>query len=124
MSHAIFDWPNTLTVLPWCKVFHQFTEKCTIGTLMTPMMARKPAARAPWRRSSNAWYRPITPRYRNSSTSSEVSRASQVHHVPHIGLPHTEQVTRVRKVNAAPIGADGIAPTSASFERKRAAYGK
>src|SRR5487761_2031603 len=64
-----------------------------------------------------AWYRPITPKYRNSNTSSEVRRASQVHQVPQVGLPQIEPVTKVIKVNAAPIGALAIASTSDNFIR-------
>ena len=50
--------------------------------------------------------------------SSEVSRASQTQYVPHIGLPHSEPVTRARKVNDAPTGALATATTSASFIRQ------
>jgi len=35
-------------------VFHQFTEKCTIGMLMMPINARNDAARAALRLSSIA----------------------------------------------------------------------
>ena len=35
----------------------------------------------------------------------EVSLASQTHHVPHIGLPQIEPVTRVSRANKAPTGA-------------------
>ena len=50
--------------------------------------------------------------------SSEVSRASHTQYVPHIGLPHSEPVTRARNVNEAPTGALAIATTSASFIRQ------
>ena len=40
-----------------------------------------------------------------NSTSTEVSRASHTHQVPHIGLPQSEPVTSATKVKAAPIGA-------------------
>ncbi len=48
------------------------------------------------------------------STSTEVSRASHTHHVPHIGLPQSEPVTNASKVNAAPIGSAARTETSAS----------
>ena len=50
--------------------------------------------------------------------SSEVSRASQTHQVPHMGLPHRDPVTRARKVYAAPTGALARATASASFMRQ------
>ena len=43
----------------------------------------------------------------------DVSRASQTHQVPHIGLPQIAPVTRDTKVNAAPRGAATRAETSA-----------
>src|SRR6056297_2397424 len=88
-----------------------------IGTLTTPTIARMPAARAAVRRSSMAAYSAITPRYRNSRISSEVSRASHTHQVPHMGLPHREPVASARNVNDAPMGALEMATTSASFMR-------
>lgn len=47
----------------------------------------------------------MTPAYRNSSTSSEVRRASQIHQVPHIGLPHAAPLTSATVVQTAPTGA-------------------
>ena len=84
-------------------------------------MASRPAARAALRRSSMAWYRPITPRYRNSSTSWLVRRGSQSHQVPHIGLPQMLPVARVITVKAAPIGAQAIARISHSLIRHTSA---
>ena len=49
--------------------------------------------------------------------SSEVSRASHTHQVPHMGLPHSEPVTSVSAVKAAPSGAQHLASMSASFMR-------
>src|SRR5688572_6349335 len=80
-------------------------------------MARKPAARAAERRSSIALYKPITPRYMKSRINSVVRRGSQSHHVPHIGLPQIDPVSRVMRVNAAPIGAQAIARISHSLIR-------
>ena len=48
------------------------------------------------------------------STRTEVSRASQTHQVPHIGLPHSEPVTRQMKVKPAPRGAAAFCAASAS----------
>src|SRR3546814_5901554 len=84
-------------------------------------MANRPAARAAARRSSMAWYRPMMPRYRNSRINSVVRRGSQSHHVPHIGLPQIEPVSRVIRVNAAPIGAQAIARISHSLIRQTSA---
>ena len=50
--------------------------------------------------------------------SSEVSRASQTHHVPHIGFPQREPVTRAMKVKAAPMGALALAIASATLIRQ------
>ena len=47
-----------------------------------------------------------------------MSRASQTHQVPHIGLPQMEPVTSARKVNHAPIGALLMATISASLMRQ------
>ena len=43
----------------------------------------------------------------------EVSLASQTHHVPHIGLPQIEPVTRVSRANKAPTGAMDLDKISA-----------
>ena len=47
--------------------------------------------------------------YKNSSTSSEVRRASQTHHAPQVGLPHSAPVHNARKVISAPVGASAQA---------------
>ncbi|MNR30192.1 hypothetical protein D3C85_1476330 [compost metagenome] len=47
----------------------------------------------------------MKPRYRKSRISSEVSRASQTHQAPQVGLPHRAPVHKVRKVKSAPVGA-------------------
>ena len=52
------------------------------------------------------------------STRTEVSRASHTHHVPHIGLPQSEPVTRQMKVNPAPSGAAAFCAASASGWRQ------
>ena len=44
-----------------------------------------------------------------------MSLASQTHHVPHIGLPHMEPVTSVKKVKSAPIFAEDIDKISKIF---------
>ena len=40
--------------------------------------------------------------YIKNNINSEVSLASQTHHVPHIGLPHIDPVTKARNVKSAP----------------------
>ena len=92
-----------------------------IGRLINPINTRNPAARAARRGSSIAAFSAITPKYRNSNTSSEVRRGSQSHQVPHIGRPQIEPVARVITVNAAPIGAQAIASTSHSLIRQTSA---
>ena len=47
----------------------------------------------------------------------EVTRASQAHQVPQVGLPHTAPVTRARAVKEAPMGAAASSTISASFMR-------
>ncbi|MNT77329.1 hypothetical protein D3C72_2164310 [compost metagenome] len=64
--------------------------------------------------SSMARLSAISPRYIRNSTKTDVSRASQTHQAPHIGLPQSEPVTSARKVKQAPIGAAARDDTSAS----------
>ena len=64
---------------------------------------------------------PMTPRYRNSRTNSEVRRASQVHQVPHIGLPQIAPVSSVTAVNMAPTGALVMARISEILMRQTTA---
>ena len=47
--------------------------------------------------SSIARLSAMSPRYIRNSTKTEVSRASQTHQVPHIGLPQSEPVTAQEK---------------------------
>ena len=54
--------------------------------------------------SSNARTSAICPRYRKNRISTEVSRASQTHQAPHIGLPHRLPVARHSAVKPAPTG--------------------
>ncbi len=56
--------------------------------------------------------------YRNSSTSSDVSRASQTHQAPQVGLPHRAPVHKARKVIQAPVGASAVASIDDSRELK------
>ena len=62
--------------------------------------------------------RAMTPPYRNRRISIEVSRASQTHQVPQVGLPQTAPVNRERKVSTSPTGATDLTNTSASFMRQ------
>ncbi len=50
--------------------------------------------------------------------SSDVSRASQIHHVPHIGFPHNEPDKSAINVNHAPKGALSATIISANFIRQ------
>ncbi|MNT35209.1 hypothetical protein D3C72_1712300 [compost metagenome] len=76
-----------------------------MGTLTTPASSRIAPPRSARCVSSVAACRAMNPRYRNSRISSDVSRASHTHHAPHVGLPHSAPVHRVRNVNSAPVGA-------------------
>ena len=60
----------------------------------------------------------MMPRYISIRTNTEVSRASQTHHVPHIGRPQREPVIRQISVKAAPMGAAARIETSASGWRQ------
>ncbi len=85
-----------------------------MGTLTAPTSARIAPMRAPRSGSSNARTSAAWPSQRKNSTSTEVSRASHTHHVPHIGLPQSEPVSRHRKVTAAPASDSSRAVRSAS----------
>ncbi len=50
--------------------------------------------------------------------SSEVRRASQTHHAPHMGLPQSEPVASAANVNQAPMGAEAAATACASLMRQ------
>ena len=52
--------------------------------------------------------------YKNKRTSSDVSLASQTHHVPHVGLPQIDPVTKVAIVKEAPSGAIALIAISAN----------
>ena len=51
----------------------------------------------------------MNPMYRNSSTSSDVSRASQTHHAPQVGRPQKAPVHSAMKFISAPDGASAVA---------------
>src|SRR6185369_4004475 len=76
-----------------------------MGMLTTPTMARMAQALSARRASSMAPSSAMKPKYRNSRMSSDVSRASQTHHVPQVGFPHRAPVHKAMKVNMAPVGA-------------------
>ena len=61
--------------------------------------------RAPRSVSSNARTSAAWPSHRKNSTSTEVSRASQTHQVPHMGLPQKAPVHSDKKAINAPVGA-------------------
>ena len=56
----------------------------------------------------------MKPRYKKNRIKTEVNLASQTHHVPHIGLPHSDPVASARKVKVAPIGAVAFATICAT----------
>ena len=56
----------------------------------------------------------MKPRYRNSSSSSDVRRASHTHQVPQVGLPHKAPVHSASSVISAPVGASARASIDAS----------
>ena len=89
-----------------------------IGMFITPTIARTALARSARSRSSNDERSAMYPRYRKSRISSEVSRASHTHHVPHIGLPQIDPVASARNVNEAPTGAHAAAAACASLIRQ------
>src|SRR3954469_611392 len=76
-----------------------------MGTFTTPTMERMAQALSARRASSMAPSSAMKPKYRNSRMSSEVRRASHTHHVPQVGLPHSDPVHSAMKVNSAPVGA-------------------
>src|SRR5574340_1508063 len=80
-----------------------------IGTFTEPTIASSALARSARRGSSIEACSAMKPKYRNSRMSSEVSRASQTHHAPHIGLPHKAPVHNEMKANNAPVGAMAVA---------------
>ena len=85
-----------------------------IGRLIAPTSVSTAAARAERDGSSSARVSAMMPRYIRNITKTEVSRASQTHQVPHIGLPQIDPVASDRKVNTAPMGAAALSATSAS----------
>jgi hypothetical protein len=48
---------------------------------------------------------PMIAAYKKNNISVEVKRASQTHHVPQVGLPHIDPVTKATRVKPAPNGA-------------------
>src|ERR1700722_7575452 len=88
------------------------------GTLTTPTTASTALARSARCVSSIPARSPIYPRYRKSSTSSEVSRGSHCQYVPHIGWPHNDPLTSATTVKEAPIGAHAAAAACATLMRQ------
>ncbi|MNJ76104.1 hypothetical protein D3C77_733180 [compost metagenome] len=83
--------------------------------LITPTIARTAQALAALSRLVMAWPRAMRPKYKNSKISIEVSRASQTHQLPQVGLPQMAPVTSATAVIQAPIGAAHCKATSAIF---------
>ena len=57
------------------------------------------------------------PTYTRKSTAVDVSRASQVHHTPHVGFPQIEPDAMVTPVNRTPISAADAASRSHPVRR-------
>ena len=79
------------------------------GRFTVPTSASTAQARSARRGSSMADSSAMKPRYRNRSSSSEVSRASHTHQVPQVGSPHKAPLTSAMAVNIAPVGASAEA---------------
>src|SRR5579875_2992666 len=107
------------TVAPWWSVCHQITEKWTMGTSTNATSAATAHRLA--RTSGVAGTRRSARYPRNSTNSSavEVSRASQVHHTPQVGRPHSIPVARVSALNTTPTSTDAAASRSQNSERVR-----
>jgi hypothetical protein len=110
-----------MTVGVWCSEFHHSTEYLTSGTFTTPTTARTALALSALDWSSMPARRPMYPRYRNSNTSSNVSRGSQTQYAPHMGLPQSMPVPSATTVNQAPMGAQAAAAACATFMRQMSA---
>ena len=74
-----------------------------MGTLTTPIIARREAALAALRLSSMALYKLRYPIYKNNKINSEVRRASHTHQAPQVGFPHRAPVHKAIKVMRAPV---------------------
>ncbi len=98
-----------ITLAGWWSVFHQSTENLITGSTAEPTRASTAELFSPLVGFSKALARAIKPTYIKNNTSTDVSRASQTHHVPHIGFPHNEPVTRHTRVKHAPTGAAATA---------------
>ena len=98
----------------WCSVLHQSTENFTIGKLIDPAIASNAAGLLPRSLFSKALDKAMYPIKSKNKINIEVNRASQTHHVPHIGFPQIEPVKRVSKENKAPTGAIARDKISAS----------
>src|SRR5262249_17854247 len=92
-----------------------------IGRLTTPTRAKTEPALPPREGPQKAVARAIYTRKRKKRISTEVRRAPQTHHVPHIGRPQSDPLARQTKVNAAPIGAASRAATWARGCRQTSA---
>ena len=88
------------------------------GTLTTPTTASSALARSARWVSSMPARNPMYPRYKNSSTSSEVSLGSHCQYVPHIGCPQSDPVTSAATVKDAPMGAQLAATACATLMRQ------
>ena len=84
-----------------------------IGRLTIPKIANIEAYLSPFDLSSYAEFIIIKPTYMKRRINSEVSLASQTHHVPQVGLPQIDPVISVARVKQAPIGAQALIVISA-----------
>ena len=96
---------NLLILAGWCKVFHQSTENLIIGKLTEPTIINTAVIFSPRFVLEKEFFKKIIIRYNINNIATDVNLASHTHHVPHIGFPHNDPVTKQIKVKVAPIGA-------------------
>jgi hypothetical protein len=80
-------------------VFHQSTENFTIGILIIPINPKNEDNLALLNESEIVNLKISMLNNIINITNTDVSRASQTHHVPHVGLPHNEPVIKVITTN-------------------------
>ena len=96
---------NLLILAGWCRVFHQSTENFIIGRLIELTIIKIAVIFSPTSKFEKDLLKKIIIKYIINKTATDVSLASQTHHVPHIGFPQRDPVNKQINVNVAPIGA-------------------
>ena len=105
MLGSIDDAESLLILAGWCKVFHQSTENFIMGRLIEQRIINTAVIFSPISLFRYVFFNNITIRYIINSIATDVNLASQTHHVPHMGFPQRDPVTKQIRVNVAPIGA-------------------